>query len=561
MRAETELAPRRGAPVTWSTGRLWATALAVAAPMLAFDLALPLGIAGGIPYVAVVLLGLRSRSPDAPLRLAALGTALTLVGWLGSPEHSPLWVVATNRLLACFAIWVVAVVCSLQLRGARRLQEAHAELERARDALEDRVAARTRELSQANRALEAAHAERLETEQKLRQARAAEAVGHLARGIAHDFNNLLAGILGNADLLVGQLPPGSQEADDAAAIMQLAEQGASRTRQLLALGHREVKQRGPVELGALVWGLQKTLLRLLRDEVAVKLEVSPEPVWIDGDESEIAQVLLNLIANARDAMQGRGEVALEVDAVTLDAERSCVRSTLAPGRYARLAVTDTGPGMAPELRERIFDAYFTTKAQGQGTGLGLALVVGVARAHGGGVELRSEPGEGATFSLYLPAIEAPQELPASSPAPQPLPERGVGWARALLVEDEAAVRRSTEKLLQKLGFEVLAFESGDAALEHLGTEGASVHVLVSDVMMPGMNGRELADRVRGLAPETPVVLISGHTGDVLQGLDEDLSEYSLLRKPFDSEQLARAVAEARQKQAGASAAQGAGTAP
>jgi two-component system cell cycle sensor histidine kinase/response regulator CckA len=384
-----------------------------------------------------------------------------------------------------------------------------------------------REEAEEKRALEA----RLHRSQKL------DAIGRLAGGIAHDFNNLVTVILNYADLVTGQLEQGRIR-DDVEEIRHAAERAAELTRQLLVFGRREVFNPRPVDLDEIVLDTQRLLRRTIGEDIAVVTEPAGGLWPVPADRSQMEQVILNLAFNARDAMPGGGVLRIATANVDLDGP-AAQRTGLPPGPHVRLTVADDGSGMPPEVADQAFEPFFTTKPVGAGTGLGLPTVLGVVSRAGGHVELRSRPGAGTTVDVWLPAgaagdVEAPTLEEAG-------PSHG-GGETVLIVEDAPAVRVLASRMLQNGGYEVLEAGSGDEALR-LAAEHAP-DVLLTDVVMPGMSGGDLADALRRVMPELPVVFMSGYSDDVVirHGMLE--RRVAFVEKPFTHATLLQAVREA-----------------
>ncbi|MDH5675079.1 MAG: response regulator [Myxococcales bacterium] len=537
MHAVDEVAPQP-APVVrasgfWPPARLWATAALGLAATLALDLSLPLGVAGGVPYAAVTLLGLRGQTPRTSLLLAACGTGLTLVGWAASPPGGVAWMVTTNRALAVFAIWVTGIACAKRVESLRALSAAHEDLER-------QVQARTAELQETHGALLAERDEHARAEAALLHARRLEALGRLAGGVAHDFNNVLAGVLGHAELLSRQLPAGSQAQRDAQVIVELAHQGADRTRQLLVFGRQGKARLTTFDLKDAVARTARTLERTLGECVALQLELPEAAGWIRGDEVELSQLLLNLCLNARDAMPEGGTLSIALRPRELKQSFEEGSQRFEKGAYLELEVRDTGAGMAPEVLERAMDPYFTTKPPGVGSGLGLAQVQGAARNAHGRITVTSQPGEGTSFRVCFPLAEPPCEQAAEA-TPQRRQSAVASRQRILVAEDEPIVRRFVARLLQHEGFEVSACASGEEA-ERLFTQSEGhFDLLLTDVLMGGIDGFELARRLLERSPSLPVLLMSGHTGDTLRRRNVDAGRFRVLDKPVESRVLVEAV--------------------
>ena len=354
-----------------------------------------------------------------------------------------------------------------------------------------------------------AAADRRAAEERLRQAAKMEAVGQLAGGVAHDFNNLLTVINGYSGQALKAARPGDPHAEALAEIHAAGRRAAALTRQLLAFGRRQVLQPREVGLNGLVADLVRMLGRLLGEDVRLVTDLSPAAGAVRVDPGQLEQVVVNLCVNARDAMPRGGTLTVATDAVARPAPDAGADGP--PGRYARLAVTDTGCGMTDAVRERVFEPFFTTKGVGEGSGLGLSTVLGIVEQSGGRVEVRTAPGAGSTFAVLLPRTSAAPAAEAEAPAPRPAAPRG--RETVLLVEDEPAVRRLAAAVLRRAGYAVLeAGGAAEAAGAHARAAGA-VALLLTDVVMPHQSGRELADRLTRADPGLRVLFMSGYPGD------------------------------------------------
>jgi PAS domain S-box-containing protein len=382
--------------------------------------------------------------------------------------------------------------------------------------------------------------ERLGLEQQLRQAQKMEAVGRLAGGVAHDFNNILTAITGHAELLLEDLGHHDPRRVDVDEIRRSAERAAGLTRQLLAFSRQQVLQPKVVDLNALVLDMDKLLRRLIGEDVELATVLDPALGPVTADPGQLEQVIVNLAVNARDAMPQGGKLTLETRNIDLDESYTLEHSLVKPGPYVQLTVSDSGIGMDEETQAHAFEPFFTTKPRGQGTGLGLAMVYGTVKQSGGFIWVYSEPGHGATFKIYLPRVDAPVESTAP-PAPVERPPRGS--ETVLLAEDEPAVRAIAQQALERQGYTVLAAPSGADALALAAQHGATIHLLLTDVVMPGMSGRDLADRLTAQRPGIRVLYISGYTDNAIvrHGMLEPGLAY--LQKPFRPDALVRKVRE------------------
>ena len=382
--------------------------------------------------------------------------------------------------------------------------------------------------------------ERLGLEQQLRQAQKMEAVGRLAGGVAHDFNNILTAITGHAELLLEDLGLHDPRRADVDEIRRSAERAAGLTRQLLAFSRQQVLQPKVVDVNALVLDMDKLLRRLIGEDVELATVLDPALGRVKADPGQLEQVIVNLAVNARDAMPDGGKLTLETRNIDLDSSYTLEHSLVKPGPYVQLTVSDSGIGMDEETQAHAFEPFFTTKPRGQGTGLGLAMVYGTVKQSGGFIWVYSEPGHGATFKIYLPRVDTPTE-PATLPAPTVQPARGS--ETVLLAEDEPAVRAIAQQALERHGYTVLAAPSGAAALALAAQHAATIDLLLTDVVMPGMSGRDLADRLTAQRPGIRVLYISGYTDNAIvrHGMLEPGLAY--LQKPFRPHALVRKVRE------------------
>jgi two-component system, cell cycle sensor histidine kinase and response regulator CckA len=377
-------------------------------------------------------------------------------------------------------------------------------------------------------------------EDQLRQSQKMEAVGQLAGGVAHDFNNFLAVVMGYSELLAEQLSPHSDGREYLQVIRDATSRAASLTHRLLAFSRKQVLQPVVVSLNEIVAGLEPLLRRLIGEDVELTMEFDPDLPHVLADPSQIEQAIMNLAVNARDAMPRGGQFTVRTADAWLDEGSAASRADLAPGRYAGLFVSDTGTGMPPEVRERVFEPFFTTKAPGQGTGLGLAMVYGFVRQSGGHVWVYSEPGQGTTFKLLLPAATATAAAPAAPAAP----DRSLGGTETiLLVEDEPALRQLTEAILVQRGYRVITAADGTEAVDLASAYTERIDLLLTDVVMPGLSGREAADRIVAGRPGLRILYMSGYTTDTVirHGVSE--ATVAFIEKPFTPDALARRVRE------------------
>jgi PAS domain S-box-containing protein len=373
-----------------------------------------------------------------------------------------------------------------------------------------------------------------ELETQFLQAQKLEAVGQLAGGVAHDFNNLLTIISGYSELLLKHLEKDDPRTALVGEVQTAADRGAVLVRQLLAFSRRQVAQPEILDLNAVIAALEKMLRPLIREDIELRVELAPALGQVRADRGQLEQVLLNLVVNARDAMPQGGQLRIATSALDLDHGQAQQRGIGLPGPYVVLSVRDTGVGMDAATQARIFEPFFTTKEPGQGTGLGLATVYGIVRQSGGAIQVHSKPGKGTTFEIYLPRAAGGESAAASA---EISPEAVRGAETLLLVEDEEGVRRLVGLLLREAGYTVLVASRGEEALQ-LGTQHQGpIHLVISDMVMPGMRGSELAERLQGLHPALKVLFISGYA-EQIAGLQE-LAEpgVAFLQKPFRQEAL------------------------
>jgi PAS domain S-box-containing protein len=398
---------------------------------------------------------------------------------------------------------------------------------------------------------------RLETQ--LRQAQRIESVGRLAGGIAHDFNNIMTVIRGHTDLLLGSIAADDPLKADLEDIQQAAERAAALTGHLLAFSRRNVLQPRLIDLNRVVSGVESMLERVIGEDVELRIEAEPELGVVRADPAQLEQVLLNLVVNSRDAMPRGGRVTIRTFDEELDDTFVEAHLGSSPGPHVALQVADTGEGMEPDTLTRIFEPFFTTKEPGKGTGLGLAMAYGIVKQSGGYIDVVSAPGMGATFTIYLPRVrtegtragerEAAADPGATaSPGVRPPREGTVGWETVLVVEDEPRVRALTARVLDSRGFTVLTAESGAAALAAARAYAGTLHLLLTDVVMPGMGGGELAERLQAERAGLRVLFTSGYTDDavVRQGIVQ--RDVPFLPKPYSPAELiehVRAVLDGR----------------
>ena len=384
--------------------------------------------------------------------------------------------------------------------------------------------------------------ERRALEQQLRQSQKMEAVGRLAGGIAHDFNNLLMVISGYSEFLLERLGAEPHLRGPAQEIASASERASSLTRQLLAFSRKQMLAPRIVNLNDVASENLRMLTRMIGEDIDLVMVPSPNLWPVRADAGQIEQVIMNLAVNARDAMPSGGKLTIETSNVTLDEDYARVHSPLHPGDYVMIAISDTGNGMDSETQSHIFEPFFTTKGP-KGTGLGLSMVYGIVKQSGGYVWVYSEPGKGTTFKVYLPRVTEAGEmvadaLPAAAPLADKQPRETI-----LVVEDEANLRRLTRQFLENRGYSVLDAADGAAAVQICVAHQGTIHLLLTDVIMPGMNGRELAKRVAEIRPNTKVLYMSGYTENAIGHNGTLDAGIKLLQKPFTLQALQAKVRE------------------
>ena len=371
-----------------------------------------------------------------------------------------------------------------------------------------------------------AESERAELEEHLTQARKMEAIGHLAGGVAHDFNNLLTPIIGYTELVRASLPPSDPIYSDLAVVLEAAEGARQLVRQLLAFGRKQALEVRALDLGEQVRRIEKILRAMIPESIELSLSLPEEPIVIRADATQLQQVVLNLVVNAQDAMsQSGGRLTVSVSS-TERGERDA-ELELEAGSYGVLTVQDSGHGIDAETQARLFEPFFTTKERGKGTGLGLATVYGIVKQHRGAVDVTSSKGQGATFRVYFPRTR--DDAQPSVQGVAALPGRG---ETVLVAEDDPSVRALVKSVLERNGYRVLAAADGLAALELARSEEGRIDLLLSDVIMPGLNGRALRDALLVQYPSLRVLFMSGYTGDILTGLGKLDRSVTVVPKPF-----------------------------
>jgi PAS domain S-box-containing protein len=381
--------------------------------------------------------------------------------------------------------------------------------------------------------------ERRNLEEQFRQSQKMDAVGRLAGGIAHDFNNLLTVIRLNTEIIIEGFDPTDPRSEDVKQIRSAAERASSLTRQLLAFSRKQILQPRVLNMNSVVGSVEPMLRRLIGEDISIVSSCNARG-YVVADPGQIEQILVNLVVNARDAMPQGGTISIETNNIELDEHYTSEHAPVVPGRYVMLAVGDTGVGMSRETREHAFDPFFTTKEAGKGTGLGLATVYGIVKQSGGYVWIYSEPGQGATVKLYFPEVSAAAAFKTGE-YKVAAKEAARGSETILLVEDEEAVRGLTSRILQKQGYRVIVAQHGREAMDIATREEGRIDLVLTDIVMPGMNGRGLVERLAGIRPRIKSLYMSGYTDDdiIRRGFIEPSK--SFLQKPFTSDALLQTV--------------------
>jgi hypothetical protein len=380
----------------------------------------------------------------------------------------------------------------------------------------------------------------LELEERLRQSQKMDAVGRLAGGVAHDFNNLLTVMLGYSDVLLQGLDPGPLH-EATQEIRRAGERAASLTRQLLAFSRKQTLVPEVLDLADVVRSLSAMVERLIGEDIEVRIVAPPDLGRVRADRGQVEQVVVNLAVNARDAMPTGGRLRFELEDVELDEEFAASHAEIAPGPHVLLAISDTGAGMDEETRRRIFEPFFTTKAAGKGTGLGLSTVHGIVLQSGGAIDAYSEPGHGTTFKIYLPRIAGDAAVARMLSGARPA--LAGGSETVLVVEDEAAIRKLAHVILREAGYNVLVAEDPASAEQIASGFPGTIHLMLTDVVMPGIRGPELASRLLRLRPDLRVLYMSGYTDNAIAHHGMLDADTEFLPKPFTPLQLTQKIRE------------------
>ena len=420
------------------------------------------------------------------------------------------------------------------------LEATHRELETVNQSLEKRVEERTRALQREMNERKQAEDERNVLGEQFRQSQKMEAIGRLAGGIAHDFNNLLVVIIGFGALVLDQIDENHPFYTSLSEIKKAGERASSLTRQLLAFSRQQVLQPRVLNLNTVVDDMDEMLRRLVGEDIELEVALEPGLGSVEADPGQIEQILMNLVVNARDAMPEGGKITIETVNAELDENYSFQHQISRPGPYVMLAVSDSGVGMDAETQSRVFEPFFTTKEQGKGTGLGLSTVYGIVNQSEGHIWVYSELGQGTTFKIYLPRADDTLEKAFQE---QIKDESLHGSETILLVEDEGAVRNLAYTVLHERGYTVIEAHDGAMAWQLSEEHTDSIHLIVSDIVMPQMSGPELVERLGAVRPEMKVLYMSGYTDRAVVGRDVLEPEKNFLQKPFEPKTLARKVRE------------------
>ena len=534
VRTQRDVATGARRPLPWrgALAVLWGGLIVTAAVGPSYR-----GAVLGLSLTVGLVAGWRAR-----IGVLVIATVLTIVGGdylLQDPVRSsaPPLLHLAGQLQAGLLASVVLLVGAL-LRLQRHTERT---LEPALRGLELEVRDRTEALSTANAALEAQTSQRQQSERErvrldseLRRAHRLEALGRLAGGVAHDFNNLLMVIQGYGDLLLTRFAPDDPSRTDLLEITKAAERGSALTRQLLVFGRKQVLRISPLDLNVVVRETSQMLLRLIGENIHLKVELAEAACAIEADSAQLEQVLVNIAVNARDAMANGGVLTIGASTVDIPSEN---RYAVPSGRYARLVLADTGCGMDETTRARLFEPFFTTKDVGKGSGLGLATVYGIVTQLGGHIDVDSAPQRGTTFTILFPATVKPIPPAAALPI-EPL---AAGVETVLLVEDDAPVRALSRAVLQRHGYTILEAENSDQALAVAASHPGAIDLVLTDVVMPDVTGPEMVAMLKAIRPVPRVLYVSGYSAEALLGKGVLPDGVDLVQKPVAARELLKAV--------------------
>ena len=377
-------------------------------------------------------------------------------------------------------------------------------------------------------------------EAELHQSLKMDAIGRLAGGVAHDFNNLLTAITCYSDVLLSTFDPSDERSEDLREIQKAARRAAALTGQLLAFSRKQILQPTSLDLNAVVMDIEKMLRRVIGEDVRLDTVLDPAPWTVRADRGQVDQVLLNLVVNARDAMPNGGQLRIGTRKIELESPHPHSHGVVDAGQYVVLEVADSGTGIAPAVLPHLFEPFFTTKGPGKGTGLGLSTVYGVLRQSDAHIEVRSVVGEGTTFVLYFPRETG---LTSAPPDQTPVDSVKTRYGTVLLAEDDRSVRELVRTMLSKQGHVVLCASDGEQAIEMAAQHTGTIDLLLTDVVLPGLNGREVAERIRATRPEVRVLYMSGYTDDAILRRGVLTQRSSLIQKPFSADELTNRVSE------------------
>ena len=375
-------------------------------------------------------------------------------------------------------------------------------------------------------------------QEQFRQSQRMEAIGQLAGGIAHDFNNILTIIKGYSQLSLSELKKNDPLRENIEEIQKASERAANLTHQLLAFGRRQIMDVKVLDVNTILRDLDKMLHRIISEDIELIRLLAEDLGRIKVDPGQIEQVIMNLAVNARDAMPKGGKLTIETANVELDGKYARKHIAVKPGHYVMLSMSDTGMGMKPEVKERIFEPFFTTKEKGKGTGLGLSMVYGIVKQSGGNIWVYSEPGKGTTFKIYLPRVDEPPELWKENEVKEEIPG---GRETVLIVEDDESVRKMAVQVLEKKGYTVLEAKDGNEALLLCKGRKEPIHLILTDVVMPGISGRQLVDQLRQVHQDIKALYMSGYTDNAIVHHGVLRKEMNFIQKPFTIDGLASKV--------------------